>query len=68
MKPDDRGSERKGWVERSRDGILLVLGVGMIIFEVVGTIYGRPVDSLIMGSAMILVAGDQALKAARDKL
>jgi hypothetical protein len=60
--------ESKSWAARSRDAILLVLGVGMIIYETVGTIYGRPVDPLIMGAAMILVAGDQALKAAREKL
>jgi hypothetical protein len=57
----------RGWLMRRRDDILLLLGVGMIIFETVGTIYGRPVDLTIMGAAMILIGGDQALKATRDK-
>jgi hypothetical protein len=43
------------WVEKSRNGVLLVLGVSMLVFETVGSLFGRPADTVIVGAALALV-------------
>jgi hypothetical protein len=63
---EPHNDEPRGWVARSRDGILLILGVALIIFEATGPLYGQQVNYTVMGVGMILAAGDQAWKAARE--
>ena len=49
--PDDR----RGWVAKSRDGILLVLGVGMLVAETIGSLSGRPADPIIVATAGAMI-------------
>lgn len=48
------GSDRT-WVSRWRDGILLGVGVGLLIFEAAGNIFGHSADPLIVGAALALI-------------
>jgi hypothetical protein len=46
----------RSWASKSRDGVLLVLGVSMLAFETLGSLlFGRPADSVIVGAALALV-------------
>jgi hypothetical protein len=45
----------KTWAAKSRDGVLLVLGVAMLVFETAGSLLGRPADSVIVGAALALI-------------
>lgn len=47
--------ETRTWAAKSRDGILLVLGVAMLVFETIGSLLGRPADSVIVGAALALI-------------
>jgi predicted MFS family arabinose efflux permease len=48
--------DQRGWVAKSRDGILLVLGVAMIVTELIGNVaFNRSVDPIIMATAGALV-------------
>lgn len=50
-----QGSESRSWASKSRDGVLLVLGTAMLVFETVGTVFNRPADTVIVGAALALV-------------
>jgi hypothetical protein len=45
----------RGWVAKSRDGILLVSGVAMLLFETAGSLLGRPADAIIVGAALAVI-------------
>lgn len=47
--------DEKTWVSRSRDGVLLILGVSMLIFETAASLLGRPADAVIVGAALALI-------------
>ena len=47
--------DSKSWASRSRDGVILVLAASMLIFETVGSLLGRPADSIIVGAAVALL-------------
>lgn len=47
--------EGRSWAAKSRDAVLLVLGVSMLIFETVGSLLGRPSDAVIVGAALALL-------------
>lgn len=49
--PDDK----RGWVAKSRDGVLLVLGVAMLVAETIGSLTGRPTDPLIIATAGAMI-------------
>jgi hypothetical protein len=53
--PQGQGPAPMSWVEKSRNGVLLVLGVSMLVFETVGSLLGRPADTVIVGAALALV-------------
>lgn len=56
MNAPQRQDNGRGWVAKSRDGILLCLGVGMIVAETIGSVaFNRSVDPLIMATAGALV-------------
>lgn len=43
--------DHRGWVAKSRDGVLLIVGVGILIAETVGALNGRPADPVIVIAA-----------------
>jgi hypothetical protein len=45
----------RGWVAKSRDGILLIVGVAMLVFETAGSLAGRPSDAVIVGAALAVI-------------
>jgi hypothetical protein len=53
QRPDT--TEDRGWVARSRDGILLVVGVVLIMGELGGSLFGRPTDPLIIAASLALL-------------
>jgi hypothetical protein len=48
--PDERG-----WVAKSRDGVLLVAGVLMLLAETAGSLTGRSADPLIIAAAGAMI-------------
>jgi len=47
--------DQRGWVAKSRDGVLLILGVAMLIAETAGSLSGRPADPLIVAAAGAMI-------------
>lgn len=47
--------DERGWVAKSRDGILLVVGVAMLVAETAGSLAGRPADPLIVAAAGAMI-------------
>lgn len=53
---EPEGPDEKTWVSRSRDGVLLVLGVSMLVFETGGSLAGgHPADPVIVGAALAII-------------
>jgi hypothetical protein len=50
------------WGKQARDGVLLVTGVGMLIFETVITLFGYDPNQYILGAALAILIGAQAVK------
>jgi len=52
---DGQSPDGRGWVAKSRDGVLLILGTAMLAFETIGSLTGRPADAVIVGAALALL-------------
>jgi hypothetical protein len=55
MSGSQHDANGRGWVAKSRDGVLLIVGVAMLVAETVGSLSGRPADPLIVAAAGAMI-------------